>query len=227
VSFLSGGRLDVAAAARVAHDAGALFCLDAYQSSGVQALDVRALGVDILVAGALKYLLGPPGVAFLYVRGDLVDGLRPLDSGWFAQENPFAFEGDRLCYAPTANRFQSGSPPIPSVYGARAGLALVREVGTPAIEEHVAALATRLIEGATAAGYALRTPEDAGRRGPLVVLRSRDADQLAARLAERGVLCAPRGDGLRASFHYYNLAEDVDRLLDALAAHEDLLVRGS
>ena len=222
-AYQSGARLDVAAAARAAHDAGALFALDAYQTLGVHPVDVKAMGIDILVGGALKYLLGPSGVAFLYVRRDLIETLRPLESGWFAQENPFAFDTWHLTYATSANRFQSGSPPIPSVYGARAGLKLVQEAGVETTAAHVERLATRLIEGASAAGYRVRTPLDPAERGPLVVLGARDAERLAALLREAGIICAPRTGGLRCGFHFYNLEEDVDRLLEHLARHRDLM----
>lgn len=225
VAYRTGARLDVAAAARAAHEAGAMFLLDAYQSLGTQPIDVRALGVDVLIGGALKYLLGPAGVAFLYVRRDLIERLSPLDSGWFAQENPFAFDTWHLRYAGSANRFQSGSPPIPSVYGARAGLGLLQEAGVEVVAAHVERLATLLIEKAAAAGYEVRTPSDPARRGPLVVLGSRDADQLASLLRAQGVICAPRADGLRCGFHLYNLEEDVDHLLEQLARHQDLLLR--
>lgn len=223
IAYRTGARLDVAAAARAAHDAGALFALDAYQSLGVQPVDVRAMGVDVLFGGALKYLLGPAGVAFLYVRREVIENLRPLESGWFAQENPFAFDAWHLRYAAGAGRFQSGSPPIPSVYGARAGLALVREVGVEAAAAHVERLASRLIERASAAGYQVRTPRDPSCRGPLVVVRTRHAEQLASLLRAGGVICAPRADGVRCSFHFYNLEEDVDRLLEQMAVHRTLL----
>jgi selenocysteine lyase/cysteine desulfurase len=223
VAYRTGARLDVQAAAQAAHDAGALFALDAYQSLGVQPVDVRAMDIDVLIGGALKYLLGPAGVAFLYVRRELIETLRPLESGWFAQENPFAFDTWHLRYAPSANRFQSGSPPIPSVYGARAGLASVQEVGVLAAAAHVERLATRLIDGATAAGYQVRTPRDPAERGPLVVLGTSDAEGLASILRDAGIVCAPRAGGVRAGFHFYNLEEDVDRLLDELARHRDLL----
>lgn len=225
VAFRSGARLDVAGAARAAHDAGALFALDAYQTLGVQPVDVRAMEIDILIGGALKYMLGPSGVAFLYVRRDLIEGLRPLESGWFGQANPFAFDTRHLQYAPSANRFQTGSPPVPSAYAARAGLALVQEAGVNATAAHVERLADRLIERATAAGFQVRTPHDPARRGPLVVIGSSDAERLASMLRAAGIVCAPRAGGLRAAFHFYNLEEDVDRLLDELARHQELLDR--
>jgi selenocysteine lyase/cysteine desulfurase len=223
VAYRSGARLDVEAAARAAHQAGALFALDAYQSLGVQPVDVRAMGIDVLIGGALKYLLGPAGVAFLYVRRELIETLNPLESGWFAQENPFAFDTWHLRYASNANRFQSGSPPIPSVYGARAGLELVGEAGVDATAAHVEQLASSLIERASAAGYQVRTPRDPSRRGPVVVIGTSDAERLASLLREAGVVCSPRSGGLRAAFHFYSLEEDVDRLLDELARHRELL----
>lgn len=223
VAYRTGARLDVEAAARAAHDAGAVFALDAYQSLGVQPVDVRAMGVDVLIGGALKYMLGPAGVAFLYVRRELIDTLRPLESGWFAQENPFAFDTWHLQYAASANRFQSGSPPIPSIFGARAGLSLVQEATVAATAAHVERLASRLIAGAARAGYQVRTPREPAQRGPLVVIGTRDAERLASLLREAGVVCAPRSGGLRSSFHFYNREEDVDRLLEELARHRDLL----
>jgi selenocysteine lyase/cysteine desulfurase len=81
-----------------------------------------------------------------------------------------------------------------------------------------------MLEGAAAAGYAVRTPTEPRQRGPLVVLASTDAEHLAARLVQRGFVCSPRCDGLRVAFHYYNLEEDADRLLEALRPLEALLV---
>src|SRR5581483_10143906 len=77
VSFLNGFRSDVAAISRLAHNRGALVFLDGYQDCGTRPIDVKALGVDFFVTGALKYLLGPPGIAFLYVRRELIESLNP------------------------------------------------------------------------------------------------------------------------------------------------------
>ena len=74
-----------------------------------------------MVTGALKYLLGPAGIAFLYVRRDLIERLEPLSTGWFGRVDPFAFSLDRLDWSPSARRFETGSPPVPNVYAAAAG----------------------------------------------------------------------------------------------------------
>ena len=76
--FRNGYRVDVAALAALCRERGAYLMLDDYQRTGTAPLDVHALGVDFLVTGALKYLLGPAGIAFLYVRRELIERLEPL-----------------------------------------------------------------------------------------------------------------------------------------------------
>ena len=164
-------------------------------------------------------------MAFLYVRRDLIERFEPTITGWFGRVNPFAFDIHHLDWAPTASRFESGTPPVPNAYAALAGMNLLREVGYEAIGRQVAHLVARFDAAARAAGYDVKTPAEPERRGPLVVLRSLDAPALVARLASRGILASCRADGLRVSFHAYNDDSDVDAVVDALAAESALLAR--
>jgi len=186
---------------------------------------VHALGVDFMVTGCLKYLLGPAGIAFLYVRRALVERLEPTITGWFGRVNPFAYALDPLDWSPSARRFEGGTPPVPNAFAALAGIGLLQTVGLPAVEARIHDLSGRLIAGALAAGFRVATPRDPARRGPLVVLRATDAPQLVSRLKERGVIASCRGDGLRLSWHAYNQASDVDAVLAGLQAHAALLQR--
>jgi selenocysteine lyase/cysteine desulfurase len=221
VCFMNGFRSQVQEIVQAAHANGALSMLDDYQDCGTRPIDVKALGVDFYTAGTLKYLLGPPGVAFLYVRKELIDSLIPTVSGWFAQANPFAFDTTHFNPAPSARRFEAGTPPIPSLYGCLPGIGLLREIGLAAVASHVKKLACALTKGAQALGFGVKTPPDTV--GPLVVLQCRDADGLVAKLAARDIIVSSRRDGLRVSFHVYNTLEDVDVLLHELQAHSDLL----
>ena len=178
-----------------------------------------------MVTGLLKYLLGPSGIAFLYVRRELVERLEPTMTGWFGRLNPFEFRHDRLDWSPSARRFESGTPPIPNAYGALAGIELLQRVSVEAVESHIAALTGRAIRRAHEAGYVVLASEDARKRGPLVVIRSTNAQDLAGRLLRRGVITSARGNGVRLAFHGYNTAEDVDRAFEALAAEDSLLER--
>ncbi len=214
VCFSNGVRNDAAGIARAAHEAGALFMLDDYQSCGTRPVDVRALGTDFYIAGALKYLLGTAGVAFLFVRKDLIQTLQPTLTGWFAQADPFAFDSRNHRPSPTARRFQSGTPPVAPIYAALAGIRLLRSLGLERVEHRVAALVRRFIEGAAARGWRLKTPPDS--RGPLVVVDTGNAEHLVAELARQGIIVSTRDRGLRISFHAYNSPDDVDAVLDAL-----------
>jgi len=217
VCFRNGYRLDISRLVALSHERGALFLLDDYQRTGTGPLDVHALGVDFMVTGALKYLLGASGVAFLYVRRELIQRLEPLATGWFGRENPFAFAPDRLDWAPTARRFETGTPPVPNVYASRAGIELLQSVQRGAVEGRIRELVERFHRGAQEGGLDVLTPADPARRGPLVVVHSSHATETVSRLERSGIIASARGTGVRVSFHAYNNTEDVDAVLQALA----------
>jgi selenocysteine lyase/cysteine desulfurase len=216
VCFRNGYRLDIPALVQICRERGACFLLDDYQRSGTGPIDVHVLGVDFMVTGALKYLLGPSGIAFLYVRRDLIERLEPLVTGWFGRVNPFAFDITRLDWAANARRFEAGTPPVPNAYAASAGLELLRSVGLDVVERQIAVLVDRFVSGALARGFDVATPVDPARRGPLTVVRVADAAALVARLGARDIIASSRGNGLRVSFHAYNQSQDVDAVLEAL-----------
>jgi selenocysteine lyase/cysteine desulfurase len=170
--------------------------------------------VDAYVSGTLKYLLGPPGVAFMYVREDLADSLVPSVTGWFGQRNPFAFDVKLLDPAPGTRRFESGTPPIPSIYGAMAGAKLLQDVGLTTVADEVRRLTQALIRGVGELGIKIKTPEESV--GPLVVLQAPQADRLVKLLGEHGVICSSRHDGLRISLHAYNTLDEVTSVLRLL-----------
>jgi selenocysteine lyase/cysteine desulfurase len=214
VCFKNGFRSDVPGVVRLAHECGAFVMLDDFQDCGTRPVDVEKLGVDFYVTGTLKYLLGPSGIAFLYVRRELIERLTPTISGWFAQANPFTFNPQVFDLSPTARRFQAGSPSVPNIYGAEAGIELLQSIGMENVAAQVGRLAAALLEAAAGLGIRAKTPADGV--GPLVVLRARDAAALVTRLAERDIVCSSRHDGLRISFHAYNTLDDVRVIAGAL-----------
>src|SRR5438270_3421064 len=110
VYFTTGAIQDIKRVADVAHAHGALCLIDAYQSVGQIPVDVQDAGVDALVAGGLKWLLGGPGIAFLYVREAVSRRLEPRISGWFGQREQFAFDPRALTFHDDARRFELGTP---------------------------------------------------------------------------------------------------------------------
>jgi selenocysteine lyase/cysteine desulfurase len=222
VCFMNGFRSPVAEITTIAHDRGALVLLDDYQDGGTRPIDVKGMQVDAYVSGTLKYFLGPPGLAFLYVRRSIAESLVPTVTGWFGQRNPFAFDVKLFDPAPGTRRFQSGTPPIPTIYGAVAGVKLLQQFGLQNVAGQIRVLTQALIRGASELGIQIKTPLDGV--GPLVVLQSKDADGLVRLFARHGVICSSRHDGLRLSFHAYNNLDDVEFVLRLLEDYLAMLV---
>ncbi len=223
VCYRNGTRLPVEGITRLAHERGALVVLDAYQAAGTYPLDVEALGVDVLAAGVLKYLLASAGLAFLWVRPGLAEQLVPTQTGWFADQDIFQMDHTDYSPAPGARRFQSGTPPIPAIYGGIAGIELMQEIGIADTREHVLGLTDRLIEGVDALGGIVVTPRTHEHRGALACVASTDAPGLVDTLARDGIVTSERDGNLRVSPHAYNTEEDIDAILAALQRHRRLL----
>ena len=219
--FMNGFRSPVREVVSMAHANGALVMLDDYQDCGTRPVNVRTADLDFYLTGTLKYLLGPPGLAFLYVRKELIESLQPTMTGWFAQANPFAFDVKRLDPSLSARRFEAGSPPMPNIYAAMRGIGLLKEIGLDNIAAHIATLVQAVLKGVRELDAHAKTSADSV--GPLVVLRCRDAAWMVEKLAASNIVCSSRHDGLRLSFHVYNTMDDVEATLQVLGRNRDLL----
>jgi selenocysteine lyase/cysteine desulfurase len=222
VCFKNGFRSKVNAVTQIAHQSGALVMLDDYQDCGTRPVDVKAMDLDFYVTGTLKYLLGPPGLAFMYVRRELIPQLVPTVTGWFAQSNPFAFDPQHIDLSSTARRFESGSPSVPNVYGAVPGFQMLREIGMENVAAHIKSMTQSLLSHARDLGIKAKTPADS--EGPLVVLQSTDSNLLVQNLAENNIVASNRHDGLRIAFHVYNTMDDVTAVMEVLKQNIRLLV---
>ncbi|RAY15994.1 aminotransferase class V-fold PLP-dependent enzyme [Actinomadura craniellae] len=217
VSFRHGQRLPVAEIAALAHRRGAQVIVDAYQGLGVEPVNVAELGCDYLIGGALKYLLGIPGIAFLYARAGASQDRDPQLTGWFGRADPFSFNPYELDYAKTARRFEVGTPPVPAAYGAVAGLRLISALDPRAVREHIAALTDHLHTELARRGETIASPAAPDARGPQVAIRDTDPERLASFLAARRIMTSPRGELLRLSVHYYNTEADMAAAITAIA----------
>ena len=222
VCFKNGFRSEVSAITQIAHRSGALVMLDDYQDCGTRPVDVKAMELDFFLTGTLKYLLGPPGLAFMYVRKALIPTLVPTVTGWFAQVNPFAYDPQTFDLSPTARRFESGSPSVPNVYAALPGFQLLQEIGMEEVAAHIKALAQSLLNCTRDLGIRAKTPADSA--GPLVVLQCKDSASMVQKLSESGIVASNRHDGLRISFHVYNTMDDVKAVAGVLQKNVDLMV---
>lgn len=222
VLFRSAHLQDVRPVIEQAHRVGAAVVLDLYQAAGAVPVDVTALGIEFAVGGSVKWLCGGPGAGYLYVRPDVQRQMSPAVVGWAGHARPFQFEPGAIEYAEGLERFQSGTPNVPSLYSARAGYEIVREIGVPAIREKSLRLTRRLMDAAIARGWRLNTPQGDHERGASVVLDLPNGAPLTQALIAQNVIVDYRpGAGIRMAPHFYNTEAEIDHAvatLDALMA---------
>jgi kynureninase len=217
VYFASGAIQDISALADIAHRHGAYCLIDGYQSIGQLPADVHASGVDFLVTGGLKWLLGGPGVVYLYVRREVAQRLEPRSIGWFAHRNQFAFDVTQFEYADGARRFEGGTPALAAVYAGRAGLEIVAEIGVPRIRERQIELVGVVVDEARRRGLQPRLPGSVERLAGIVTIPRHDPKAVVTALLQRGIIVDQRPGVVRLSPYFYNTREECARVVEAIA----------
>ncbi len=218
VYFTTGAIQDLPALAEIAHRRGALLLVDAYQSVGQIPVNAPASGADILTTGPLKWLLGGPGLAYLWLQQELASTLVPTLGGWFGAREQFAFDISRYEPKEDARRFEMGTPSLPSVHFALGGQDVIDEIGVPAIRRRNAALTERLIEALGDVGLRLRCAADPERRSAIVMVEEEDPAGAVVHLAARGIIVDWRPGLVRISPHFYNTEDEIDLVARELAA---------
>ena len=192
VNFRTGARHDMAAVTAAAHEKGALVLWDLSHSVGAMPVALKAARADLAIGCGYKYLNGGPGApAFLYVRRDLQDRIRPPLAGWMGHREPFAFVPD---YAPAEGILRNlcGTPPVLAMVALDAALDLWTEVELTALRAKSVALADLLIalveEQGSSLGLALATTRDAEQRGSQVSFAHPQGYAVMQALIARGVI---------------------------------------
>jgi kynureninase len=183
--------------AEACHAKGAKLLVDAYHAIGVFPVDVTAMGADFVISASYKYLRGGPGAGFLYISPEVLDsGFVPLDTGWFAKDDPFAFERpDPPKFAPGGDAFLESTPPIFTYYQARAGQQFTLEIGVERLRAYSLEQTARFKSYLADAGV---TVEGGGPNyGAFLTIQAPDARDLVRELAERGVDADARGHLVR------------------------------
>jgi selenocysteine lyase/cysteine desulfurase len=213
VVFATGFRNDLATVGQICQQRGIYFVVDGIQSLGALPFDVQAVHVDFLAAGSQKWLLGPIGGGFLYVRRGLIDDLVPgAYVGAGSVVDPINFLDYNFTLQPTAERFNLGSSGIVNQIGLRASVELIQELGVERIAERILMLAGIAISDLRERGYQLSADTAPEHRSGIVIVEVADPIATSARLSEAGIVCIPRGKGIRIAPHFYNTEEEIMRV---------------
>jgi cysteine desulfurase / selenocysteine lyase len=221
VSFESGYRIDLATIGAACRERGIWFVVDAMQGVGAMSIDVHALNIDILACGAQKWLLGPWGSGFVYIREELARTLEPVEVSWMATRSSDdltkLIEYD-FTYREDARRFEMITLPYQDFAGMNAALELLQEVGLPVVYDRVRAHADRIMEWACArSDMTLVTPSDPNRRAGVIAVIPPHAPETSRRLSRANVIHSLREGAIRLSPHFYNTNEEIDRALEILS----------
>jgi selenocysteine lyase/cysteine desulfurase len=217
VFFTTGAIQQMRPIAEAARRHGAFFIIDAYQSAGQVPIDVGALGADALVTGPLKWLLGGPGLAYLYVRDEWLHALHPTITGWFAARAQFDFDIHGFEFKEDARRFELGTPALPTVHSALGGQDIIDQIGVVPIRERNSDLTEHLLVRLEDAGLRFRGAADASARSALVMIPHDDPAAAVQRLADHDIIVDSRPGYVRVSPHFYNTHDEIDRFVQVLA----------
>ena len=219
VEYANGFRNDLKTLAEIAHKNGAYLVVDAIQSAGALTIDVVKDDVDFLCTACYKWMLGPSGIGFLYVREELIENFEPPFVGW-ASVKPEVFETVDLWniwsleFSETASRFEVGGPSVIGIVGAIEALKLLLNFGIENIERRIFELTDYLIERIKEQGWQLQTPEEKRWRSGIVNFLIDKPQEMVTRLAEKGIIVSARTNGIRGSPHFYNTKEEIDKLVE-------------
>jgi cysteine desulfurase/selenocysteine lyase len=222
VEFWNGFRVDIEAMGSECRRRGIIFAVDVMQSVGALRVDVTRMPIDFCAAGAGKWLLGPPGIGFCYFAPELLERVRPRIVGVMSvAANDHYFDPD-LTFAPGARRFEESVVSLLDTAAFGAALELLLEVGPDAIQERVLDLTARLAAGLAERDYDLIEPWPRSRAesSGIVSFRKPGAthQEVLRDLTAAHVITRTHRDFVRLSPHFYNTEEEVDRVLDVLAA---------
>lgn len=218
VSTESGFRHDLAAVAEIAHAHGAYLIVDGSLSVGAVDIDVKRMGVDFLTTTTMKWLLGSPGVGFLYVPARYAEQVSPPQAGYTGVERSFAHDLEApVVFRPASQRFEIGMPNLPGLCACREGVEILLSVGIKKIEEYVVGLTGRCIEGLLSRDVRVLTPLDPRHRAGAVAISVPGSQELHRFLRDRAVDVGTDRVGLiRIDVHVYNNTDDIDHLLKGL-----------
>ncbi|HEV2295613.1 MAG TPA: aminotransferase class V-fold PLP-dependent enzyme [Tepidisphaeraceae bacterium] len=222
VEFASGQRQDLAQIGAFCRATGKLFNVDAIQSIGAVPVDVKAMNIDYLSADGHKWMLGPEGAGIFYCRRELIERTRPLMLGAMNVINPLEYGSYDYTLKPDAGRFECGSMSLASFFSLKASLDMIESIGIANIALRVKLLTDRLVSRLVRKGYAVVSPRQGQQWSGIVSFASPNhTHEPIVRTLRRHhhTEIALREGRMRASPHFYNTEEQIDRLVDLLPEH--------
>jgi cysteine desulfurase / selenocysteine lyase len=226
VQFQTGLRMPLERIGELCVRYGAELCVDAIQACGVVPLDVTKMGIDYLVTGSHKWLLGPEGAGFIYARPERAQALVPRATGWLSHEDGttflFAGKGQLRYDRPikrTIQQLEIGSCSALGFAALEAGIEPLLALTPGAIFEHVDAYLSQLQPRLVSLGFRSFRAVDKPRRSGILTLdppAGVNATELVTELRARGVFASMPDGLLRLAPHYPNAPSEIETVVGAV-----------
>jgi selenocysteine lyase/cysteine desulfurase len=216
VQFSNGFRIDPAAVGGIKGNHA--FVLNASQSAGVFAIDVKRMKIDAMCATGHKWLLSGYGSGFVYLSRELLNESMSHALGWLSVEDPFEMRNDE--FRPrhdAAARVELGCPHFAGMFSLGSSLDLITEIGIDNIQERALQLNEYLTSHLGEHDWEVLSPlRDEGMRSAETLVTIDEPHNVVRKLFQRGVIVTEKPEGIRVATHFFNNEKDVDRLMAGL-----------
>jgi len=218
VQFSNGFRTDLKELGSLVHDAGAEIIVDGIQSLGAVPLDVQETDIDYLAAGGYKWLLGPLGTGFLYVKKELTENLNPSFIGSMSDAVPMNLSHHNYQPGPAVKRFQASLGPASYLIATAAEF--LTNVGIEKIFKHIIFLNDLIIKFVNdRPSFELNSPVDSlSTRSGIINFSCPNAEVIVTKLRklEKPIAVSYREGGIRISPHCYNIKSEIQKCLETI-----------
>ena len=218
VEFSNGQAFDLDLLSQAAHEHDALFVVDATQSAGVIPIDVKKTPIDVLVAGAYKWLCGPFGAAFMYITSELLEKLEPGLVGFRSHENMWDLNASRLEYSKGAKKFEFSTMAFGCAIGLARSIDYLNTIGVKNIFDYNMQLCDILIEGLQSRNAVINSPLDKKNGSSIITayFDGVDTETIIKSLKAAQIFVSNRAGSIRFSPHLYNNDIDIETTLTEL-----------
>ena len=216
--FSNGHTYDLEVLSELAHKKGAIFVVDATQSAGAIPIDVKKNKIDVLVAGSYKWLCGPFGSAFMYIRHNLAKRLSPGLVGFRSHKNMWDLDAARLRYNDNTSKFEFSTLAFGCILGLTESLNYLNNIGIEKIYKYNVFLTDCLIEGLKKADAKIISSDEGKYRSPIITakFKNKDSESIINDLRCAKIFISQRKEWVRFSPHFYNTLEDIDFVISEI-----------
>ena len=216
--FSNGYTYDLEKLSELAHKKGAILVVDATQSAGAIPIDVKKSRIDVLVAGSYKWLCGPFGSAFMYIRHNLAKRLNPGLVGFRSHKNMWDLDAARLRYNDNASKFEFSTLAFGCILGLAESLHYINGIGIENIYRYNFFLTDCLIDGLKKADAKIISSDRSKYRSPIITakFKNKDSESMINDLRYAKIFVSQRKEWVRFSPHFYNTLDDIEFVISEI-----------